>query len=89
MANDPSILLADEPTGNLDSVTERMVMDLFHRLHEEKGKTIVLITHSPDLARETSRIVTLRDGQITGDQQEVAGHESLGKFPPGHQQSAG
>ncbi len=67
MANDPAILLADEPTGNLDTATERMVMDVFHRLHEEQGKTIVLITHSPDLAKETDRVVTLRDGQIIED----------------------
>ena len=73
MANDPAILLADEPTGNLDSATERMVMDIFHRLHEEQGKTIILITHSPDLARETDRIVTLRDGQIIDDRSGV-GH---------------
>ena len=67
MANDPAIILADEPTGALDSKTGRMVMDLFHRLHEEQGKTIVLITHSQELATETQRIVTLLDGEIVGD----------------------
>ena len=67
MANDPHILLADEPTGALDSKTGHMVMDLFHRLHEEQGKTIVLITHSQELATETQRIVTLLDGEIVGD----------------------
>lgn len=67
LANDPSILLADEPTGALDSATGRMVMDLFHRVHEEDGKTIVLITHNPELAEETERIVTLKDGEIVGD----------------------
>lgn len=64
MANNPSIILADEPTGALDSATGRLVMDLFHTLHREQGKTIVLITHSPELASETQRIVTISDGRI-------------------------
>lgn len=64
MANDPSIILADEPTGALDSGTGRLIMDIFHRLHQEQGKTIVLITHSQELAEETERIVTLKDGRI-------------------------
>lgn len=67
MINDPAIILADEPTGALDSKTGHMVMDLFHRLHEEQGKTIVLITHSQELAAETQRIVTLLDGEIVSD----------------------
>jgi putative ABC transport system ATP-binding protein len=67
MANNPSIILADEPTGALDSKTGHMVMDIFHQLHEEKGKTIVLITHSQELAKETSRIVTISDGNIVSD----------------------
>lgn len=67
MINNPSIILADEPTGALDSKTGHMVMDLFHKLHEEQGKTIVLITHSQELAQETQRIVTLFDGNITSD----------------------
>ena len=67
MANDPAIILADEPTGALDSNTGRLVMDLFHRLNREQGKTIVLITHSNELAEETGRIVTLRDGRILGE----------------------
>ena len=64
LVNDPSIILADEPTGALDSATGRMVMDLFHKIHEEEGKTIVLITHNNELAEETERIITLRDGNI-------------------------
>lgn len=67
MAMDPSIILADEPTGALDSETGRMVMDLFHKLHKEKGKTIILITHSPELAEETERVITIKDGLITGE----------------------
>ena len=62
LANDPAIILADEPTGALDSKTGRMVMDLFHRLNREQGKTIVLITHNQELAAETSRVLTMRDG---------------------------
>lgn len=67
MINDPAIILADEPTGALDSKTGHMVMDLFHKLHEEQGKTIVLITHSQELAAETERIITIRDGSVISD----------------------
>ena len=67
IVKNPDILLCDEPTGALDSKTGHMVMDLFHKLHEEQGKTIVLITHSQELAQETERIVTLLDGQIVAD----------------------
>ncbi len=67
MANDPAIILADEPTGALDSGTGRLIMDIFHRLNKEQGKTIVLITHSPELAEETQRIMTLHDGLIISE----------------------
>lgn len=67
MANDPAIILADEPTGALDSQTGRLVMDIFHKLHKEQGKTIILITHSPELAEECERIITIKDGLITGE----------------------
>lgn len=69
MIKNPSIILADEPTGALDSATGRNVMDLFHKLHREQGKTIVLITHSPELAEETQRIITLKDGNIVSERQ--------------------
>ena len=65
MANDPAIILADEPTGALDSQTGRMVMDLFHRLNREQGKTIVLITHNRELAMETQRVLTMCDGVLS------------------------
>ncbi len=68
MANDPHILLADEPTGALDSKTGHLVMDIFHKLHEEQDKTIVLITHSQELAHETERMITISDGRIIADQ---------------------
>ena len=73
MGNDPSMILADEPTGALDTKTGRMVMDIFHKLNEEHGKTIILITHSPELAEETQRILTLSDGVIIGER-EGSGH---------------
>ena len=68
MANDPAIILADEPTGALDTKTGHLVMNLFHQLNEEQGKTIVLITHSPELARETDRMISIRDGNIESEE---------------------
>ena len=61
------VQFTDEPTGALDSRTGRMIMDIFHRLNEEQGKTIVLITHSQELAEETQRVITLKDGLIIGE----------------------
>lgn len=65
MANNPDIILADEPTGALDSKTGRAVMDLFHKLNKEENKTIILITHNYELAEETEKILTMRDGILT------------------------
>ena len=65
--NDPSILLADEPTGNLDSATSEEIMHLFDELHQA-GNTVVLVTHEPDIAEHAWRKVTLRDGKVTSDQ---------------------
>ena len=67
MANNPELLLADEPTGALDTKAGHMVMDLFHRLHEEQGKTVILVTHNTELARETQREVILRDGNLVAE----------------------
>ncbi|WP_026886098.1 ABC transporter ATP-binding protein [Clostridium beijerinckii] len=69
LANDPDIILADEPTGALDSETGRTVMNLFHNIHEKQGRTIVLITHDNNLASETQRILTIKDGEIIGEKQ--------------------
>ena len=77
IANSPSIILADEPTGALDSATGHMVMDIFHRLHEEEHKTIVLITHSRELAAETERIIRLSDGNIVSDTRNGGGANVL------------
>lgn len=64
ISNNPAILLADEPTGALDSQTSRVVMDIFHDLHKKYGMTIVLITHSQQLAQEAERVITLSDGNV-------------------------
>ncbi len=68
LLNNPSILLADEPTGNLDSRTSVEVMDIFQSLKEERGITIILITHEHDVAAYGSRIVAFKDGVIVSDE---------------------
>lgn len=70
LVTEPSILLADEPTGNLDSTTAREIMDLFQELHTA-GNTIVLVTHDADVAHHAERIVTLLDGQIESDNKNI------------------
>ncbi|HKV28961.1 MAG TPA: ABC transporter ATP-binding protein [Candidatus Acidoferrales bacterium] len=67
LVNNPSILLADEPTGNLDSQTGEEIMALFARLHRE-GNTIILVTHEPDIAQHAHRVIRLRDGKIEKDE---------------------
>jgi len=67
LANDPAIILADEPTGALDSETGKMVMDLFLRIHKEEKRTILLITHNEALADMTERKITIHDGRIASD----------------------
>ena len=66
LVNNPSILLADEPTGNLDSKTGAEIMQLFERLHQG-GNTIVLVTHEADIAAHAHRVITIRDGQVEKD----------------------
>jgi putative ABC transport system ATP-binding protein len=66
LVNRPSIILADEPTGNLDSRTSEEIMALFDELHS-KGNTIVLVTHEPDIAENAHRVITIRDGVVAGD----------------------
>ena len=71
LINEPSILLADEPTGNLDTRTSIEVMDIFQRLNIERGITVVLITHEVDIAEHGTRIVRFRDGRIQSDQKVI------------------
>jgi putative ABC transport system ATP-binding protein len=67
LANEPAILLADEPTGNLDSHNSSQIMDLLRSVHRRRGNTMILVTHDPAVARTADRIVTMEDGQIIGD----------------------
>ena len=67
LANDPSIILADEPTGALDSKTGIMIMNIFKEIHKEKKKTILVITHNPEVAKMAQRIITIKDGRIISD----------------------
>lgn len=67
LTNNPKLILADEPTGNLDTKTGEMVIDTFQRLHSKQGRTIVLITHEPYVAEHAERIITLRDGEVISD----------------------
>ena len=71
LVNNPSIILADEPTGALDSETSAMVMDIFNDLNKNQEKTIILITHSKEIAEQCPRIVTIKDGEIINDSKEV------------------
>jgi putative ABC transport system ATP-binding protein len=64
LANDPEIILADEPTGNLDSASGKLVLDLLDQLHKKEGKTLILVTHDPVLGRHADRMCVLKDGQV-------------------------
>jgi len=68
LVNSPSIILADEPTGNLDSRSSQEIMDILEGLNREDGITIVLVTHEPEMAAHAQRIIRLRDGQIIDEQ---------------------
>ncbi len=70
IVNNPAIILADEPTGNLDTATSRVVEDMLFRLNQERGITLVIVTHDPDLAQRCGRQVRIADGQVVGDQKE-------------------
>ena len=85
LINNPSILLADEPTGNLDTRTSIEVMDIFQRLNRERGITVVLITHEIDIAEYGSRIVSFRDGLVVADRavtRRRLAQDELAALPP-------
>lgn len=67
LVNNPQLILADEPTGNLDTQTSREIMDVFQRLNQEQGITVVLVTHEDDIATFTRRLVRLQDGRVVHD----------------------
>jgi putative ABC transport system ATP-binding protein len=85
LINNPSILLADEPTGNLDTKTSIEVMGIFQKLNQERGITVVLITHEMDIAEYGTRTVTFRDGQVVADRQVArrrVAQDELAALPP-------
>jgi putative ABC transport system ATP-binding protein len=75
LINDPILILADEPTGNLDSHSSDEILTLLHNLHEERGRTIVMVTHEPDVALHTTRILHIRDGKLASDDKN---HHQIG-----------
>ena len=72
LVTEPSIILADEPTGNLDSTTSEEIMKVLEELHRNRGQTIVMVTHEADIARHAARIVTLHDGRVSSDKLRAA-----------------
>ena len=72
LVTQPSIILADEPTGNLDSQTSEEIMRVLDELHRTRGQTIIMVTHEHDIARHAARVVTLHDGRISSDQRRAA-----------------
>ena len=67
LANDPRVILADEPTGNLDSENSKIVLDMFSELNEKFNQTIIMITHNPEAAENCHRIIKMRDGLVVED----------------------
>jgi putative ABC transport system ATP-binding protein len=91
LVNRPSILLADEPTGNLDSRTSVEIMDILQTLNDEQGLTIVLVTHEPDIARYAKRTLEFRDGRLRRDnivRDRFAAREVLQTLPTPEEQAA-
>lgn len=76
LVNDPLLLLADEPTGNLDSHTGDEVLDLFDRLHRERSLTLVVVSHSPEVAERAGRVLRMRDGRLEADESHDRNRQS-------------
>lgn len=68
LVKNPSIILADEPTGNLDTQSGNDIMNILYQLHDEDGITVLIVTHDPEVAASTNRVVSMRDGFVVGDQ---------------------
>jgi putative ABC transport system ATP-binding protein len=77
LVNNPAVLLADEPTGNLDTRTSEEILGIVRRLNEDQGLTIVLVTHEPDIAAYARRVLTFRDGLIVSDAPQASGRERV------------
>ncbi|GFN30220.1 ABC transporter ATP-binding protein [Paenibacillus xylaniclasticus] len=88
LANEPKLLLADEPTGSLDSKTANQVLDLFRRLNRELGLTIVIVTHDPQLARKVDRVVAIRDGRTSSEMLRSVSAEAESIASLEHEESA-
>lgn len=89
LVNRPAIILADEPTGNLDSRTSVEVMDIFQQLNRERGITVALVTHEPDIAEYASRVIVFKDGRIKRDyrvENRRSAREELENLPAGEQE---
>ncbi len=81
LVNRPALILADEPTGNLDSRTSVEVMEIFQKLNRERGITLVLVTHEPDIAAYADRVVVFRDGRVKSDTRVAAPRDAAGELP--------
>jgi ABC-type methionine transport system ATPase subunit len=77
LINKPSIIIADEPTGNLDSIDSKVVMELFSDIHRQ-GNTILMVTHNPELTRYATRVIYMHDGHIIGDEKTAIGDVAKG-----------